>query len=104
VIINIIGNTINHIKEVVLMATQKIAITVPSVFLERLNQWAKKMGRSRSRFIVEEMDERLRELEDEEVTRIYNETYSDPEIAAQDRQLAEEMLNISAIHEVEEKW
>jgi len=86
------------------MATQRIAITVPPVFLKRLDQWAKKMGRSRSRFIVEEVDKRLRELEDEEVTRQYNETYSDPEIVAQDRQLAEEMLNISAIYEVEEKW
>ena len=86
------------------MATQRIAITVPPVFLKRLDQWAKKMGRSRSRFIVEEMDKRLKMLEDEEVTRLYNETYSDPDIVAQDRQLAEEMLNISAIHEVEEKW
>ena len=86
------------------MTTQKIAITVPPVFLKRLDQWAKKMGRSRSRFIVEEMDERLRELEDEEITRIYNQTYSDPKLVAQDRQLAEEIFNISAIHEVEEKW
>ncbi len=86
------------------MTTQKIAITVPPVFLKRLDQWAKKMGRSRSRFIVEEMDERLRELEDKEITRIYNQTYSDLKLVAQDRQLAEEMFNISAIHEVEEKW
>jgi len=86
------------------MATQKIAITVPPVFLRRLDQWAKKMGRSRSRFVVEQMDKRLKELEDEEITRIYNETYSAPEIVAQDRELAEEMLNMSAIHEVEEKW
>ena len=86
------------------MATQRIAITVPPVFLKRLDQWAKKKGRSRSSFIVEEMDKRLKMLEDEAVTRLYNEIYSDPEIVAQDRQLAEEMLNISAIHEVEEKW
>ena len=86
------------------MAAQRIAITVPPVFLKRLDQWAKRMGRSRSRFIVEQMDKRLKVLEDEAVTRLYNETYSDPEIVAQDRQLAEEMLNISAIHEVEEKW
>ncbi len=86
------------------MATQKIAITIPPPFLKRLDEWAKKMGRSRSRFIVEEMDKRLRKLEDEEITRIYNEAFSDQETAAQDRQLTEEMLNISAIHQEEDKW
>ena len=86
------------------MATQKIAITIPPLFLKRLDEWAKKMGRSRSRFIVEEMDKRLRKLEDEEITQIYNEAFSDQEAAAQDRQLTEEMLNISAIHQEEDKW
>ena len=81
------------------MATQKIAITIPPLFLKRLDEWAKKMGRSRSRFIVEEMDKRLRKLEDEEITRIYNEAFSEQETVAQDRQLTEEMLNISAIHQ-----
>jgi hypothetical protein len=50
------------------------------------------------------MDKRLRKLEDEEVTRIYNETYSNPEMIDQDRGIAEEMLSISAIHDEEEKW
>lgn len=86
------------------MATKKISITVQPVFLKRLDLWAKKKGRSRSRFILEEMDKRLRKLEDEEVTRIYNETYSDPEIVNQDKGIAEEMLSISAIHDEEEKW
>ncbi|MGA1870543.1 MAG: hypothetical protein ACMUJM_18560 [bacterium] len=86
------------------MATRKITITVQPMFLKRLDQWAKKLGRSRSRFIMEEMDKRLKKLDDEEVTRLYNETYNDPEVVDQDRQLAEEMLNISAINEVEEKW
>ena len=85
------------------MATQKIAITIPPLFLKRLDEWAKKMGRSRSRFIVEEMDKRLRKLEDEEITRIYNEAFSEQETVAQDRQLTEEMLNISAIHQEEDK-
>ena len=41
------------------MSTKKIAITVPSVFLERLDRWAKKANRSISRFIVEELEKRL---------------------------------------------
>ncbi|MGA1839566.1 MAG: hypothetical protein ACMUIU_02985 [bacterium] len=53
---------------------------------------------------MEEIDKRLRKLEDEEITRIYNEAYSDPEIIDQDREIAEEMLDISAIHDEEEKW
>lgn len=86
------------------MATQKIAITIPPPFLKRLDEWAKKMGRSRSRFIVEEMDKRLRKLEDEEITQIYDEAFSDQETVDQDRQLTEEMIDISAIHQEDDKW
>jgi hypothetical protein len=100
----IIGNTIYDTKEVVIMPTQKIALTVPPAFLKRLDEWARKMGKSRSRFVVEQMDKRLRDIEDDEITQIYDEAYGDPEIAAKDGILAEEMLDISAIHEEEEKW
>ena len=86
------------------MGVQKIAITVPPLFLKRLDQWAKKTRRTRSRFIVEEMDKRLKILEDEEITRIYDKAYGDAESLSQGRHLAEEMLNISAIHESEKKW
>ena len=86
------------------MATQKIAITVPPPFLKRLDEWSRKTGKSRSRFIVEELDKRLRMLEDEEITRIYNKVCSDPETSAYDQNLAEEMLSMSSIHEQEEKW
>jgi len=86
------------------MATQKIAITIPPPFLKRLDEWAKKMGRSRSRFIVEEMDKRLRKLEDEDITQIYDEAFSDQETVDQDRQLTEEMLDISAIYQEDDKW
>ena len=85
------------------MPTQKVAITVPPLFLKRLDSWAKKARKSRSQFIVEEMDKRLIELEDEEITRLYNRTYSDAEIRAKDTELAEEMLNISAVHEMEDR-
>jgi lysine/ornithine N-monooxygenase len=70
-----------------------------------LDKWAKLKRRSRSRFIEEEMTIRLKTLEDKEITRLYDELYSDPEIAAQNRELAEEMLDISTNTESpEEKW
>jgi len=86
------------------MTTQKIAITVPPLFLKRVDEWASKTGKSRSRFIVEELDNRLRMLEDEEITRIYNEVCSDPESSVYDHDLAEEMLGMSSVQEEEEKW
>ncbi len=46
------------------MATQKVAITVPPLFLKRVDQWAKKRGKSGSRFIVEELDNRIKEIID----------------------------------------
>ncbi len=86
------------------MTTQRIAITVPPPFLKRVDQWAKKTGKSRSRFIVEELDNRLRMLEDDEITQIYNQVYSDSESSVYDHDLAEEMLGMSSVHEEEEKW
>lgn len=86
------------------MATQKIAITVPPDFLNKLDSWTKKKGKSRSRFIVEEMHIRLMELEDEEITRLYNKAYGNEEDRARDGDLAEEMLAASAVHEEEDKW
>lgn len=65
-------------------------------------QMVQKKRKSRSRFVVEEMTIRLKELEDNEITRLYDEAYSDPELAARDKELAEEMLRMSA--NLEEKW
>ena len=86
------------------MRTQKIAITVPPIFLSKLDSWAKKNKKSRSRFIVEEMIKRMKELEDEETTRLYNQAYSDPEEKNNERDLAEELSAISAVHEMEDEW
>ena len=86
------------------MPTQKIAITVPPVFLTKLDSWAQKTGKSRSRFIVEELDKRLVELEDEEITRLYDQAYGDPDNRIKDIDLAEEMLEVGAIRETEDKW
>ena len=86
------------------MSTQKIAITVPPVFLKKLDSWVQKTGKSRSRFIVEELDKRLVELEDEEITRLYDQTYGDPENKIKNIDLAEEMLKAGAVHNAEDKW
>ncbi len=86
------------------MSTEKIAITVPPNFLLKLDSWAKKTGKSRSRFIVEEMDKRLIELEDEEITMLYNKAYGEPETGTENSDLAEEMLAAGAVHEKEDKW
>ena len=86
------------------MSTQKIAITVPPVFLKKLDSWVQKTGKSRSRFIVEELDKRLVELEDEEITRLYDQTYGDPENKIKNIDLAEEMLQAAAVHKAEDKW
>ena len=86
------------------VSTQKIAITVPPAFLIKLDSWAKKTGKSRSRFIVEEMDQRLMELEDEEITRLYNKAYGAPEDRTEGSELAEELFAASAVHEEEDKW
>jgi metal-responsive CopG/Arc/MetJ family transcriptional regulator len=85
------------------MSTKKIAITVPLFFLKRLDRWAKKANKSRSRFIVEELEKRLAVLEDDTITKLYNDAYDDKKTAVEDRELAEEMLSISAIHEEKEK-
>ena len=86
------------------MSTQKIAITVPPIFLTKLDSWAQKTGKSRSRFIVEELDKRLVELEDEEITRLYDQAYGDPRNRIMDIELAEEMLEAGAVRGTEDKW
>jgi len=86
------------------MATQKIAITVPPHFLNQVDKWAKKKGKSRSRFIVEELKKRLHILEDEEVTKMYNEVCTDSGSSALDNTLAEDLLSSSSVQEEKEKW
>jgi len=86
------------------MATQKIAITVPPRFLKKLDIWAKRFGKPRSRFIVEQMEKRLQQLEDDYVTNLYNSAYGDKKSAKHNRELAEEMLSVSPVANTEEEW
>jgi hypothetical protein len=53
---------------------------------------------------VEEMTKRLKRLEDGDITQLYEQMHSDDTTAAQDKELAEEMLRIRANETLEEKW
>lgn len=53
---------------------------------------------------MEEMDKRIIELDDEEITKLCNKAYGDSEEITKDKELAEEMLGASAVHEEEDKW
>jgi len=86
------------------MATQKIALTVPPDILHKIDDWAKKRKKSRSRFIVEELGKSIAKLEDEEITRIYNQAYGENASLDDDVELAEELLSISSVQEEDEKW
>ena len=86
------------------MATRKIAITVPPSILERIDGWAERLKKSRSRFIVEQVEKRLQELEDEEITALYDEAYKDNRTLEENRNLADEMLQLAPKEYKDNKW
>ncbi|MFO7784127.1 MAG: ribbon-helix-helix protein, CopG family [Desulfatiglandales bacterium] len=86
------------------MPAQRIAITIPPSSLRKLDEMVKKLGKSRSKFIVETLEDRLMALEDDEITRNYNYICDDPEVSDYDQQLAEDMLKMASVQEPEEKW
>ncbi len=53
--------------------------------------------------IVIEMDKMHTELEDKEITMIYDKAYCDAEERARESKLAEEMLAASAVYDEEDK-
>lgn len=84
------------------MAKQKIAITIPPETLNRIDAWAEKLEQSRSRFILEQIETQLRNLEDAEVTKLYNEVYQSSEALEKNKALAKEIGQIASVEE--EKW
>ena len=54
-----------------------------------------KLKKSRSQFIVEQVEKRLQDLEDKEVTRLYNKAYADRQWVEENRALAEDMLRLA---------
>jgi metal-responsive CopG/Arc/MetJ family transcriptional regulator len=85
------------------MPASRIAITLPPDLLQCVDRWTHKLDISRSRFIAEQIAHRLRELEDAEVTRLYDEAYQEEPCRTQNSQLAEEMLQLTPPAE-EEVW
>ena len=86
------------------MAVRKITIAVPPPTLQRIDGWAERLKKSRSQFIVEQVEKRLQELVNEEVTRIYNEAYADEQSADENRALAEEVLRLAPEEDRGETW
>ena len=74
------------------MATRRITITIPPNTLKRVDRWAERLKKSCSWFIVEQVEKRLQEIEDQEVTRLYDQAYKDKQALEENRELAEEML------------
>jgi predicted DNA-binding protein len=73
----------------------KIAITISPAILARLDQWAARKHQSRSRFIAEQLERRLQELEDENVTRLYDDTYQAEGALQENRELTKDMGQIA---------
>ena len=84
------------------MSASRIAITLPPDLLQSVDRWTHKLAISRSRFIAEQIAHRLRELEDAEVTRLYNEAYQEEQSRIQNSQLAEDLLQLTPPEE--EAW
>ena len=91
-------------KKELTLPIRKIAITMPPELLQQVDHWAEKLHTSRSRFIATQVEQRLQELEDEEVSRRYNEAYQDEQARAENRELAEEMLHLAPTTSEDEQW
>ena len=87
-----------------IVAKQKIAITIAPDTLKRIDNWAEKLRQSRSQFILEQIEKQLCNLEDEEVTRRYDEVYQSAEAVEENRMLAEEMQRLAPGYDGDEKW
>ncbi len=86
------------------MSLHKIAITIPPDVLTRLDRWAAHKKQSRSRFIAEQLEKRLQELEDEEVTRLYNEAYRDATSLQENQRFVEEIEQLTPKDDRDEGW
>ena len=86
------------------MPLHKIAITISPDVLERLDQWAARKNQSRSRFIAEQLEKRLRELEDEDVTRLYDDAYQDERSLQDNQKLVKDMGQLAPHDGGDEVW
>ena len=86
------------------MPAHKIAITIPRAVLARLDQWAARKNQSRSRFITEQLEKRLQELEDEEVTQLYDDAYRDAQALRENQTLVADMRQFAPRDDGDEAW
>lgn len=86
------------------MNTNKVAISIPFELLRSVDRWAEKLNQSRSRFIVAQLEKQLKELEDRETTRLYDQAFQGEEALAENRKLAEEMGGLVTNGEGREEW
>ena len=77
------------------MPTRKVALTLPEDVLERLDRHVQQLGKSRSRFVAEQLDEALRRLENDAITARYDEFYAEQPTRRENSRLAEELLQAS---------
>ena len=74
------------------MPTRKVALTLPEDVLHRLDHQSQRLGKSRSRFVAERLDEALRRLEDDAITAQYDQLYAEPSARTENGSLAEDLL------------
>ena len=86
------------------MATRRVAITLPVQIVERADQWARKEGRSRSRLIANLLDTALEALDENEVTRLYNEAYESAEAREENGRLAAELQVLAGATGEDDQW
>ncbi|ETX08761.1 MAG: hypothetical protein ETSY2_03480 [Candidatus Entotheonella gemina] len=86
------------------MSRHKIVITISSDVLAHLDQWAARKNQSRSCFITGQLERRLQELEDENVTQLYDEAYRDERSLQDNQKLTREMGQLAPRDNGDEGW
>lgn len=85
------------------MPLKKTAVALPEDLLESIDVAARAEGESRNRYIIRALKRDLRARRGEEITRKYNEIFSDPEVAEEQRRTAEEWNAIGTVWD-DEGW
>ncbi len=75
---------------------KRTAITIPEHVLLQVDQAAKALGESRSRFISRVLEEVLKGRRDAEITARLNALFGDPVVADEQRRVAADLLEAQA--------
>jgi metal-responsive CopG/Arc/MetJ family transcriptional regulator len=76
------------------MKTVKVALSVPKDLLQLIDQLAQSLGVSRSKLFSEGAKIISKRYEQEMVARKYDEVFSDPEVQADQKAIAEDFMSI----------